>query len=1109
MKKDFYKLTLMLAMVMFCGSGFLAQAFTIKFENRQTFWSGWGSNTYIVATDLFGHSCNHSGDKVVGDLLVFDEMGDCEWTAPEGKEPTSIYFHNNNGRRTWDMSAVDGKTYTNAYVDLCLRGEAFEDDVQMTTENGVDYKAEMVSAAAGKTFVVTDLSGENEFSSGKKNMAPGTYDVAYGAGPMAMLNDLNFGSIEFSYLEWKFKVSDFAFTYNVKPANGSISYSGEYYFGITYSPEPISYEAIGKPEITIYKDGVEIEKLELTVRQWTGIEAYLNCVENGAYKIVVPAGSYKVKNEQAGKEMVNEEIVTEFTVAKPEVVRVTPENGSNVDLLEKVEIEFNAPLNVTNTKLFNNFEFIIDGSYSNTVEGVPSFSEDGKTITITLDATEQEHGEYEFYLTPVFGDEYGEDLSLKWNVKGNLPYHKPTITPKNNSTVKVLDKVAVEFDTDLEAGTETQLSFLKVSGGMVYAPFNIEVDGSFVVLTPADPDAVMPAGSYSVTLKEKHVKFANGDKWKDIILKYTIDPNYVPTEFTLMPDPEEQQAKLEGFTMFFDSSVSISMLVDEPVATIYDENGEVYCTGELEAYRYMIDCYPEETITKAGKYTVKIPADTYSVTCDGNTKNNEAIEFTYDVVGYIEPEIISITPEDGSELDAITSVVVEFNKPIKRSWAEDPEQAGVECGLNYNSWTDFIYPNVTLSDDGKTMTLTFEDCTKPGKYELEFYPAFADNTYMEQPVNATYTVKDTSPAHEYTVTPESGTTISANDIKIVLEFDAELVAGEKDFVNFVDKNSWLYTYPCDIVISGKTMTITPQEGVEIPFGDYKITLNNTHAMFANGDNFKEIKLEYTVYDSPFKYQVEPSNAKPLAKLDGINIYYYEPDDAKVSTNSDAPKGLLYGPDNMLVEEFDLVFVGNCVAGSFSKYIDQDGTFTVVIPADTYVVESAKTGAREINNRIEVEFQCLAYIEPQVISITPESGSELEEITVVKVEFNKPIDTDWANEFASSNCAFLDENFNPFYPAVALENDGKTLVLTYEDINTIGVYTSKFQALFADQTNSDEICIEYKVVDPSGIGTINADENATYYNIQGVKVTNPTKGIYIKVNNNTVTKVTKK
>ena len=83
------------------------------------------------------------------------------------------------------------------------------------------------------------------------------------------------------------------------------------------------------------------------------------------------------------------------------------------------------------------------------------------------------------------------------------------------------------------------------------------------------------------------------------------------------------------------------------------------------------------------------------------------------------------------------------------------------------------------------------------------------------------------------------------------------------------------------------------------------------------------------------------------------------------------------------------------------------------------------------------------------------------------------------------------------------------MLTYEDINTIGVYTSKFQALFADQTNSDEICIEYKVVDPSGIGTINADENATYYNIQGVKVTNPTKGIYIKVNNNTVTKVTKK
>jgi hypothetical protein len=45
---------------------------------------------------------------------------------------------------------------------------------------------------------------------------------------------------------------------------------------------------------------------------------------------------------------------------------------------------------------------------------------------------------------------------------------------------------------------------------------------------------------------------------------------------------------------------------------------------------------------------------------------------------------------------------------------------------------------------------------------------------------------------------------------------------------------------------------------------------------------------------------------------------------------------------------------------------------------------------------------------------------------------------------------------------------------------------------------------------TGIESIEADENApaVYYNLQGIKVANPSEGIFIKVQGNKVTKVVK-
>ena len=253
MRKNFTK-TMMLVAAMLCGLSANAEAFTVSFDTMANWLWGFSATNYIVAW-------NNDGDITApgtGDLMSFDEDENLYvWTAPEGKVPTKLYFHNGSGKRTWVFDAENGKTYNNLFNSVVISIDGESEDIWVDTEDGVSYMKDMLNIPAGTKFTIRDAIKEADlYWGGKTNMELGTvYELAKYGADCTLKDALENGTMEFNYANQTVKFSAFELAPHSWPEDGSVL-TEFYMFEITYGPGDCTYskvEGIDEPMVNVYR----------------------------------------------------------------------------------------------------------------------------------------------------------------------------------------------------------------------------------------------------------------------------------------------------------------------------------------------------------------------------------------------------------------------------------------------------------------------------------------------------------------------------------------------------------------------------------------------------------------------------------------------------------------------------------------------------------------------------------------------------------------------------------------------------------------------------------------------------------------------------------------
>ncbi len=203
----------------------------------------------------------------------------------------------------------------------------------------------------------------------------------------------------------------------------------------------------------------------------------------------------------------------------------------------------------------------------------------------------------------------------------------------------------------------------------------------------------------------------------------------------------------------------VGVFINELPITVYNADGDSVTTvkpGQDSEYGWDVAVYTfAEEITADGTYTFTIPAGYVWDENNEATKLSETkLTFTIGDEPVTPPvgptpgtfEILSVTPDDGSSVDYISTISVEFNDNIKASTLllpSDPYPIYLGNALipvAMGSWTI----------DGNILTINFSDkITTPGTYTLKiasgiFFGESSDNTVSKNITIVVGTSVDTS-----------------------------------------------------------------------------------------------------------------------------------------------------------------------------------------------------------------------------------------------------------------------------------------------------------------------------------------------------------------------------
>lgn len=255
------------------------------------------------------------------------------------------------------------------------------------------------------------------------------------------------------------------------------------------------------------------------------------------------------------------------------------------------------------------------------------------------------------------------------------------------------------------------------------------VDNKVVVTIPADVISAISFGEFAITVNAigedgKPIGTADDPYAENITFTYYVYKTLQLVEST--PADGETVKELSTITMTFDAPIATvePSMYDSPA--VFDlEWNKVADLDYTFSGNQVTFTLVDTVVTTAGEYLIYIPAETV---CDESWTSNNEINL-YVTVGEVAPAelaIVSATPENGSTVEALTTVEVKLNKEV-----------------GYLDKTMLIGDN---GEDAHGAVLT-QSADDPTVYTLDFtYDGLYENVELKKGV--TYTMTLTSWASE-------------------------------------------------------------------------------------------------------------------------------------------------------------------------------------------------------------------------------------------------------------------------------------------------------------------------------------------------------------------------
>lgn len=623
--------------------------------------------------------------------------------------------------------------------------------------------------------------------------------------------------------------------------------------------------------------------------------------------------------------------------------------------------------------------------------------------------------------------------------------HVPTLemTPAANATVETLDKIVLTCSDGIASGSG--MKYVSIQGKNVTANVTAnQVDANTLELVLTEP--ITAAGNYDFVFYKGCVTLGPGSLNQAYpaatqYITYTVGGGAEPIELVVTPANESVNKSLQNFTFACEQGISINGLFggQAPFLGFTDPttgaSSQIALTPGVST-ETSVTLSTEKAQTTEGYYTLVVPAE-YFVLADAQP--NEAIMYQY-IVSATNPNAInflSVTPEEGT--------VTELSK-IAIATDTDLETA---TGLTLTDAKGNSYEiNVTTNDNDEDGTYNFvnvsikETITAEGTYTLTI-PAGAITQYLGNKKNdaQTYTwtiggtvetpdyifnAEDYEAGAEYpTLTDGIFTFLQGEESTKPWIFDAN----EKKF-----SNGHVATKRIKAQTDKNYLTADVPAAGKLVFGVLSSSSSATDRTLSVKQNDKELygkivsdatdKVDgvFTVHE----VEVEAGLAT-ITMVGSMNFYYIEfvpagdtpatieflsvtPEEGVVTSlkNIQVITDTDLGEANGLTltdadgKEYSLNAVTNDRVGedgiyesiiiTLSEEITAAGTYTLTIPAGKVVeyITDMETQTPKLNAEKTYTWTIEGEEELKIKSITLAEGAELESLSEIIVEFNKPV-----------------------------------------------------------------------------------------------------------------------
>lgn len=354
----------------------------------------------------------------------------------------------------------------------------------------------------------------------------------------------------------------------------------------------------------------------------------------------------------------------------------------------------------------------------------------------------------------------------------------------------------------------------------------------------------------------------------------------------------------------------------------------------------------------------------------------------------------SVYPADGSMQTTVYSIQMSFSKNIAVTFPE----GGIDV-VNTQTQEVTKITRYEISEwNPQAVTFMFEQkmvSGKDGKEELQ-------DLYIETPGAYSYTIPagviKSTDGEEYAGGTFTFTIVGTFPVvdfspketpqleEIVLTFDKEITEVKMPNSGMMFSNYYyteFFYINDEVVISEdkKSVTLTLETPITTP-GSYYLDIYQ--GIFISGDEFNEnYSIQVNVIDPTPSFSTNLENGSTVKELTNLEITFNNVEVVELVEGAD--QVAIYLPNGGDYEGV-ATLKDNKITVTFDQQLTEQGEYIFVIPAGMFTMDGVPNEAREII----VELVTVNITPLQIVSVTPEAGSEVNQLERITIKFNQPV-----------------------------------------------------------------------------------------------------------------------